>query len=111
MWFWQKTDHILANQSRILANQQTILAILRQLATQEREMAIDLTTITAEVANNTSVTQSVVKLVQNLAAQIAAIPPSSDPATQAALDQLSATLKANDTAIAGAVTANTPAVP
>jgi hypothetical protein len=44
-----------------------------------------------------------------LAAQIAAIPPSNDPTTQAALDQLTATLTANDSGIAAAVTANTPA--
>ena len=74
-------------------------------------MAVNLSSITAEVANNTSVTQSVVTLIQNLAAQIAAIPPSNDPTTQAALDQLTATLTANDSAIAAAVTANTPATP
>ena len=42
-------------------------------------MAVDLTAITAEVANNSSVTGSVLTLVQNLVAQIAAIPPSTDP--------------------------------
>ena len=74
-------------------------------------MAIDLTALTAQVANNTTVTSSVVTLVNNLAAQIAAIPTSTDPVTQAALDQLTATLTSNDTAIASAVTANTPAAP
>lgn len=74
-------------------------------------MAIDLTALTAEVANNTAVDASIVQLVQNLAAQIAAIPPSTDPATQAALDALVTTLKANDSNIAAAVTKNTPAAP
>ena len=72
-------------------------------------MAVDLTAVTAEVAKNTSVTGSVVALLQQLTALIKAIPPSSDPATQAALDQLTATLTANDGTLATAVTANTPA--
>ena len=38
-------------------------------------MAIDLAGITAEVANNTSVTGSVVTLLNNLTAIIKAIPP------------------------------------
>ncbi len=74
-------------------------------------MAIDLTSITAEVARNSSVEASIVQLVNNLAAQIAAIPPSTDPVTQAALDALNATLTSNDDAIAAAVTANTPPAP
>ena len=72
-------------------------------------MAIDVTAMTAEVANNTSVTNSVVTLLQNLSALIAAIPASTDPVTQAALDQLTATLAGNDSTIAAAVVANTPA--
>ena len=74
-------------------------------------MAIDLTKLTAEVAANTTVTTSVEALVNNLAAQIAAIPPSSDPTTQAALDALVQTLNANDTGLAAAVVANTPVTP
>ncbi len=89
----------------------TLTSLVQQLLTQEHTMAISLTAITAEVANNTTVTASVVTLVQNLAAQIAAIPPSTDPTTQAALDALAATLTANDSSIAAAVTANTPAAP
>ena len=74
-------------------------------------MAIDLTALTAEVANNTTVDASVLALVKNLAAQIAAIPPSTDPTTQAALNGLVTTLQGNDAAIAAAVSANTPAAP
>ena len=54
-------------------------------------MAVDLTALTAEVANNTSVTNSVVQLV-----------------TQTALNALVTTLQSNDTSIASAVTAHTP---
>jgi small-conductance mechanosensitive channel len=79
-----------------------------QILTLVKQMPVTLDAITAEVTRNTNVTQSVVTLVQNLAAQIAAIPPSTDPTTQAALDALKDTLTSNDDAIAAAVTANTP---
>jgi hypothetical protein len=88
-----------------------LTGLVRQLLTQEAKLAVDLTTLTAEVANNTSVTNSVVTLLGNLTAIIKAIPASTDPVTQAALDQLRTTLASNDTAIAGAVVANTPAAP
>lgn len=93
----------------IHANQLLMIGMLQQILTKENTMAISLTAITAEVANNTSVTSSVVTLLNNLTALIKAIPPSTDPTTQAALDQLTATLAANDTTIANAVTSNTPA--
>ena len=70
-------------------------------------MAIDLSALTAEVTRNADVTASVVQLINNLATQLAAIPASTDPVTQAALDSLKATLSANDDAIAAAVVANT----
>lgn len=107
-WDW---DSIGAKLDTIHANQLVILRLLLQLRTKEHEMAIDLSKLTAEVANNTTVEGSVVTLLNQLTAIIKAIPPSTDPTTQAALDQLTATLAANDTALAGAVTANTPAPP
>lgn len=72
-------------------------------------MAIDLTTITAAVAKNTEVDASVEQLLANLTAMIKAIPPSTDPTTQAALEQLATTLATNNDNIAAAVVANTPA--
>lgn len=101
------------NSSQLLetihANQHIIIKMLRSVLTKEKQMAVDITKLTAEVANNTTVTGSVVTLIQKLAAEIAAIPPSTDPTTQAALDALTATLTQNDATIASAVTANTPA--
>ena len=76
---------------------------------QERKMALDLTALTAEVAHNKDVGDSVVALLKQLHDLIVAIPPSTDPTTQAALDELAASLKAHDDAIADAVVANTPA--
>ncbi len=104
MAWWGWNDPI----DTVLANQRVIMSMLQRVLNQERQMAIDLTAVTAEVANNSSVTASVVQLLNNLTAIIKAIPPSSDPVTQAALDQLTSTLASNDTAVAGAVVANTP---
>jgi len=105
MWWWEDEFESVNAKLDILIN------LVNRLLMKERQMAIDLTTVTAEVAKNTDVTASVVTLLNNLTAIIKAIPASSDPTTQAALDKLTATLASNDTAIAGAVTANTPAAP
>lgn len=63
----------------------------------------DLTAIQAEVTNETTVVASVVKLVNSLADQITAA--GTDPA---ALQAIVDTMRANDTALADAVTAHTP---
>lgn len=95
----------------IHANQLNMIGMLNRLVTEESKMAFDLTTLTNEVANNSTVTGSVVSLLQQLSNEIANIPPSSDPTTQAALNALVATLSQNDQAIAHAVVVNTPAAP
>jgi hypothetical protein len=102
-------DIILAQLNTIHANQRVMISMLQHITAQENKMAVSLSALTAEVANNTTVTGSVVTLLNNLTAIIKAIPPSSDPATQAALDALTATIAANDAAVAAAVTSNTPA--
>lgn len=66
----------------------------------------DLTALQAEVANNTTVETSAVTLLQGLKAALDAA--GTDPV---ALKALSDTLGANDTALAAAVAANTPAAP
>ena len=83
--------------------------MLNQILKGQQMASVDLAAITNGVTNNTAVITSVIQLIQNLAALVAAIPPSSDPVTQAALDKLTATLVANDAAAAAAVVANTPA--
>ena len=108
--FWIFNGGDLLNRLDTLAAQNDILIQqISRLLKQENKMAVDLTSLTAEVTRNSDVTASIVQLVNNLAAQIAAIPPSSDPATQAAMDQLKTTLSVNDDAIAAAVVANTKA--
>lgn len=62
-----------------------------------RKMAVDFSKLDVAVAR-------AVALLNQLAAQVAAIPPSTDPVTQSHIDSLNATLTA-------AVTADTPASP
>ncbi len=82
---------------------------LNQILKELQMAAVDIAAITAGVARNTTVLGSVEALLANLTALIKAIPPSTDPVTQAALDQLTATLTADDDQAAAAVVANTPA--
>ena len=91
------------------ANQLVIIKLLQSIRNQENVMAVDLTSLTQQVTNNTSVSQSVVQLLQNLTTIINNIPPSNDPKTQAELDKLTDVLTQNDNAIAAAIVANTPA--
>lgn len=67
-----------------------------------------LTDLQAAVAANTSVEASAVTLIQGLAAQIAAAVASND---SAALETLAGQLTASSSALATAVSANTPAAP
>lgn len=103
MWPWDYFNIINAKLDNITA-------LLRQLIKEEYKAMVDLTSLTAEVTNNTNVTQSVITLVNNLAAQIAALE-TTDPNTQKQIDALVATLNQNDTAIGNAVAANTVAGP
>jgi hypothetical protein len=82
------------------------VGLLLGLKKGQDAMALDFTQLQAEVANNTTVEGSAVTLIQQIAAEIA-----SAGTDQATLDALVASLKANDTALAAAVVANTPAAP
>jgi hypothetical protein len=81
-----------------------ILNIVQGLKQQGVTIMADLTALTAQVTQNTSVEASAVTLIQGLAAQIAAA--GTDPVALAAL---TAQLNNSATALAQAVTANTPA--
>jgi small-conductance mechanosensitive channel len=107
--FGSQAQWLIDAVSRIERSVMSIDNKLNQLLAKEARMAVDLTALTNEVARNATVEQSVLALVQGMAAQLAAIPPSSDPTTQAAIDGLKATLQANDDALADAVSKNTPA--
>ncbi len=83
-------------------------ALLNQLLGQGDEMQADLVTLTAQVAENTSVEGSAVTLIQGIAKQLADAIAANNPA---ALDALQAQLNASATALAAAITANTPVAP
>ena len=107
---------ILSAIQRIDAQIGTMHSKLNQLLKGQQQlettMAIDFTAANAEIARNTDVTGSVKALLASLAQQIADLKTAStDPATQASIDDLVASLKANDDDVAAAVTANTPADP
>jgi len=87
----------------------TLALILHKLTHIERNeyiMSQELDALTQAVADDTSVDQSAITLINGLAAKIDAA--KNDPA---ALTALSAQLKQNSSALAAAVAANTPAAP
>lgn len=93
-------------QRLVLQRLERIEYYLGQLFLGENAMATDLTALQASVANNTTVVQSALTLIQGFSAALAAA--GTDPAALAALK---ASLDASDTALAAAVAANTPAAP
>ena len=102
MWSTEKSQL-----NRIERKLDRLLFLFKQ---ETKIMAVDISALTAEVANNTAVDASVVQLLQNLTAEITTISGNStDGATQTALNALVATLQNNDSTIAAAVVANTPA--
>jgi hypothetical protein len=86
-----------------------IIVILIYLTIKIKKIMIDLTKITADVAANTNAVNSAASLLQELTALVKAIPPSSDPVTQAAIDNLATTMEANTANLANAIVTNTPA--
>jgi cell division septum initiation protein DivIVA len=81
-----------------------ILDAVKTLIEEEKEIMADLTTLTAQVQQNTDVEASAIVLLNGLSAQIAQI--KNDPvALQALADQL----KTSSTSLADAITANTQA--
>lgn len=80
-----------------------ILDAVKILTEQGKTIMTDLTTLTAQVQQNTDVEASAITLLNGLSAQIASL--KNDPA---ALQALSDQLKASSDSLASAITANTP---
>ena len=74
-------------------------------------MSINLDKLTADVAAVQGTVNSALTFISGLKAQIAAIPLSTDPATQASLDQLAAGLETSQADLANAIAANPAAAP
>lgn len=101
---------MFATLKRIEAKVDQLIGLAHQVVdllnhTGETIMA-DLTNLTAQVTANTNLEASAVQLIQGLAKQIAA-----SSGDQAAVDALAAQLQSSATALAAAITANTPAAP
>lgn len=91
--------------SVILVKLDAILKLLATISTKEDYMKQDIVSLTAQVAQNTTVEGSAITLINGIAAQLANAIAANDPA---ALDALQAQLASSATALAAAVTANTP---
>lgn len=76
------------------------------ITTKLKKIMADLSKLQDEVANDVTVEQSAITLLQGLSAEIAAL-----PADQGAIDDLAAKVKSSADALAAAVVANTPAAP
>lgn len=89
-----------------LSLQPEALAVLARINQNLKHIMNELDDLTAQVKQNTDVTQSALVLIQGLKTKLDAA--GTDPAKLKALrDELAA----SDTALASAVTANTPAEP
>lgn len=89
--------------SRDLAN-----ALVQFLVERLNQMSVQLDALTAQVAQNTTVIESAITLIQGLKTALDDAIASGDPA---ALQALSDALAAEDQKLADAVAANTPAQP
>jgi hypothetical protein len=110
LFIWTQADYdaIVSQLMRIVTHQQQTNVLLSRLLNQEKNVMSALDDLTAQVTANTSAEQSAVTLIQGLAAQIAAAVNTED---SAALESLAQQLNTSATALAAAVTANTPAAP
>jgi len=82
---------------------------LQQISTQLEKIMASLDETLAAVQSESTVDDSIIALLNGLAAQIAA--GGLSPADQAKVDQIFASATANSKKVSDAVTANTPAAP
>lgn len=97
--------HRLGRGSRIEAALATILVTLKEF---QMSATNSLANLTAAVANETTVDQSVMALITTLLGEIQSASPTGD---NPAIDALVTQMQTNATALAAAVTANTPPPP
>lgn len=88
-----------------------IFHLLQKQERQIEHMAYDFTTLEAAVAEETTVTQSAITLINGIADQIAAAvaAANADPAVQAQIQGYADQLKSTADSLSAAVQANTPA--
>jgi ABC-type transporter Mla subunit MlaD len=95
-----------AMRAQVEANTLGLYSLTQSINTLEDNTVADLSRLTTEVSENTSVTQSAITLLGNLADLIR-----QNATDEAALNDLADSLDANSNALAAAVEANTPATP
>lgn len=91
---------------RIEVKLDAVLAILQEIHKMSTQISANLQALMTQVAQNTSVEQSAVTLIQGIAAQLTAALQNSD---DAALPALVTQLNNSAAALGAAVSANTPA--
>jgi chromosome segregation ATPase len=91
---------------RLEAKVDQVLTVLAAIQSKEEEMSKELDDLEVQVAQNTTVEEGAVTLLNGLAAQIEAL--KNDPVK---LQALATSLKASGDDLAAAVAANTPAAP
>lgn len=96
-------DRIESRLTRLEQKIDTIIALSRAELQEQFLMAANLDSITATVTNIETVDESAVTLIQQLAELVRSTQP-----TQEAIDALAARLSASASALATAITANTP---
>jgi hypothetical protein len=79
-----------------------------RLNTKLNKIMLDLSKLQADVTAILGAEKSAVALLNSLGDAVKAIPPSTDPATQAALDALAGQIEAGTADLAAAVAANQP---
>jgi hypothetical protein len=106
MFFFSQINYKL---DQLLTQQARILSLLTKQGATNMGVKEDVAALVAETERQKTVAASVVSLLNNLTAMMAAAASNTtDPVTAKALNDAVAALKANDDTIADAVTANTP---
>jgi ABC-type uncharacterized transport system permease subunit len=113
-WMTDLPDWLIPHHAAILAKLDTILSNQERLLTMGTTISTDLTALQAAVANDATIEASAITLLNGLSAQLAtalaaAQAAGATPAQVQGFADLVTALGTNSTALAAAVTANTPA--
>lgn len=100
----EDTAYILRKLKRIESKVDTVLQLLQLVLLQEAQMANTLDDALAEISQESTLEDSILAIVTNLQAQVAAA-----GGNQAKIDAVFAAAQANVAKLTAAVTANTPA--
>jgi len=108
-WFGCRDKRLAGIERNIKMTNETVASLVVAVLNTRRDIMAQIDDLKAAVAENTSVVQSAVVLMDNIAAQLAAALAGGNVSAdvQAVID----TIKANSAALAADVAKNTPAAP